>query len=330
MDRMDHLQAYAEVLEQQTEHLKHQTHALEAHTRMVERRQRGWRDLASSMVVLSLLSLALPSSIGADAQSATLSYRFDTVDVPFPGDHTTCSGINNSGVLTGLYLDPRSQDVGFMKVGGKFTLLPLLNPHAINSSRHFTGWYDSRAGLQGFLHTGTEFLTIHFPLSNLTEALGLNDNDEVVGNHRDSQGTFHSFLYRDGTYTTVDPPLPRATGSGATGINNDGIIVGGFDEHGYIDDHGIFTQLDVPGASFTLSRAINNDGVIAGVYCVGSACHGFTLDDGNFTTVAVPGAILTDISGINDHGVLCGHYVDVEGKHHGFVAKPGRERVARR
>jgi FtsZ-binding cell division protein ZapB len=44
MDRMDHLQAHAEVLEQQTEHLKHQTHALEAHTRMVERRQHGWRD----------------------------------------------------------------------------------------------------------------------------------------------------------------------------------------------------------------------------------------------------------------------------------------------
>ena len=158
----------------------------------------------------------------------------------------------------------------------------------------------------------------------------MNDNDEVVGNYRDSQGTFHSFLYRDGMYTTVDPPFPSAIGSGATGINNDGIIVGGFDEHGYIDDHGIFTQLDVPGASFTLSRAINNDGVIAGVYCVGSACHGYTLDDGNFTTVAVSGAILTDISGINDHGVLCGHYIDVEGKHHGFVAKPGRERVARR
>jgi hypothetical protein len=62
--------------------------------------------------------------------------RFETVDVPFPGAHdTTCSGINNRGVLTGLYLDPMSQDVGFMRLGGKFTLLHLLNPHAINQAK---------------------------------------------------------------------------------------------------------------------------------------------------------------------------------------------------
>jgi hypothetical protein len=328
MDSRDHFRERFEALEPQTEHLKYQTLVVDADARMVERRLRRWRGITCG-VVLCLLSLVLSWGTGADAQSGTLSYRFETLDVPFPGDHTTCSGISNAGVLTGLYLDPRSQDMGFMKVGGKFTLLPLLNPHAINSSRHFTGWYDSRIGLQGFLHTGTEFLTIHVPLSNLTEAVGLNDNDEVVGDYRDSQGIFHSFLYRDGTYTTIDPPFPSATGSGATGINNDGIIVGGFDEHGYIDDHGTFTQLDVPGAEFTLPRGINNNGVIVGVYCVGSTCHGFTLDNGDFATVDVPGATLTDISGINDSGVLCGRYIDVEGNHHGFVAKPRGERVAR-
>lgn len=305
MGRRNRLQAHVDALNQQTAHVTHQTPALDTHSRMIERRRRRWRDLASHVVVFSLLTLALPLSTGADAQSGTRSYRFQTVDVPFPGDHTACAGINNAGILTGLYLDPRSQDVGFLKVGSRFALLPLLNPHAINASRHFTGWYDNRLGLQGFLHTGTEFLTITFPDSDLTEAVGLNDHDEVVGDYRDLQGMFHSFLYQDGTYTTVDPPFPSATGSGATGVNNEGIIVGGFDEHGYINDHGIFTQLDVPGASFTLPRGINNDGVIAGVYCVGSACHGFTLDNGQFTTVDVPGATLTDISGINDRGV-CG------------------------
>jgi hypothetical protein len=149
-----------------------------------------------------------------------------------------------------------------------------------------------------------------------------------VGDYRDSQGLFHSFLFRVGTYTTVDPPFPSSTDSGATGINNEGIIIGGFDQHGYIDDHGTFTQLDVPGASFTLPRVINNDGVIAGVYCVGSACHGFTLDNGDLATVDAPGATLTEIFGINDRAVLCGRYVDAHGVNHGFVARPVGERAA--
>jgi hypothetical protein len=101
---------------------------------------------------ITALSVALMLTLATSA----LSYRFETVDVPFPGAHdTTCSGINNRGVLTGLYLDPMSQDVGFMRLGGKFTLLHLLNPHAINQTKYFTGWYDSQSGLRGFLHTGT-------------------------------------------------------------------------------------------------------------------------------------------------------------------------------
>jgi uncharacterized membrane protein len=177
---------------------------------------------------------------------------------------------------------------------------------------------------------GTQFLTVHFPGAVFTEAIGLNDNDEVVGDYRDLQGIFHSFLFRAGTYTTVYPPFPSATGSGATGINNEGVIIGGFDQHGYIDDHGMFSQLDVPGASFTLPPRINNDSVIVGLYCVDSACHGFTLDNGVFATVDVPGAMLTDIFGINDRGVLCGRYIDAHGVNHGFVARPIGKRVAGR
>jgi hypothetical protein len=274
------------------------------------------------MSALQSLAVLLSAVVSTDAAS----YTFKTVDVPFPGAHDTgVAGINNRGVLTGLYLDPASQDLGFTKVRATFRLIPLLNPHHINQAQHFTGWYDSRSGLLGFLYRGTEFLTIHVPGSNLTEAIGLNDHDEVVGDYRDAQG-FHAFLFQAGTgtgiYTTVDPPFPSFSGYGATGINNAGVIVGGFDEHGYLDDHGTFTQIDVPGATFTLPRGINNAGVIAGVYCVAEACHGFTLDNGHFMTVDVPGATLTDIFAINDHGQLVGHYIDTQGSHHGFVATP--------
>lgn len=283
--------------------------------------------LASLLLVVAISLIALPVWAGA-----AVSYTFETIDVPFPGAHdTVVAGINNRGVLTGLYLDATSQDLGFTKVGGKFLLIPLLNPHHINRAKHYTGWYDSRSGLLGFLHRGTEFLTLHVSGSNLTEAVGLNDHDEVVGDYRDAQG-FHAFLFRaqTGIYTRVDPPFPSVSGYGATGINNAGVIVGGFDEHGYLDDHGAFTQIDVPGATFTLPRGINNVGVIAGIYCNAEACHGFTLDNGHFMTVDVPGAMLTDIFAINDQGQLVGRWYDGDqARSHGFLGTPTRD-VARR
>jgi len=59
MDSMDNFRARFEALEQQTEHLRHQTQALEAHTRTVERRLRWWRGLACGLVVPGLVGLPL-------------------------------------------------------------------------------------------------------------------------------------------------------------------------------------------------------------------------------------------------------------------------------
>jgi len=55
--------------------------------------------------VLQSLAVLLSAVVSTDAAS----YTFTTVDVPFPGAHDTgVAGINNRGVLTGLYLDPTS------------------------------------------------------------------------------------------------------------------------------------------------------------------------------------------------------------------------------
>jgi uncharacterized membrane protein len=283
------------------------------------------RHLMPTFMCLSVLVSAV-TTIYAE------SYTFTTIDVPFPGAHdTSVSGINNQGVMSGLYLDPGSQALGFIRgTGGRFVMFPLLNPHGMNAANHFTGWYLSQGGLVGFLYRVTEFLTLRFPRSILTEAVGLNDHDEVVGDYRDQQGVFHAFhRSATGTYTTTDGPFPSWSGYGATGINNAGVTVGGFAEHGYLDEHGVFTQLDVPGASFTLPRGINNHGVIAGVYCVAEVCHGFTLDHGHLMTVDVPGATLTDIYGLNDQGQLVGRYIDAKGIDHGFLATPDQAVVSR-
>ncbi len=81
-----------------------------------------------------------------------------------------------------------------------------------------------------------------------------------------------------------------------------------------------FTQIDVPGASFTQALAINPRGDIVGLYFDSSGNgHGFLLSKGAFTTIDLPGAVLTDANGINPRGDIVGDYIDSSGNGHGFL-----------
>jgi len=68
MDGHDRLQGRAEAMEQQMQQLVH-------HSRTVEQRLRWWRGLACAAVMLSLLSLALPSGKAADTQPRGMAER---------------------------------------------------------------------------------------------------------------------------------------------------------------------------------------------------------------------------------------------------------------
>ena len=93
------------------------------------------------------------------------------------------------------------------------------------------------------------------------------------------------------TFITIE--VPCATLTQARGINNHGHIVGSGGTHGFLLDHGSFTTIDVPGAALTYARGINNRGQIVGRYEAGGNIHAFLLDDGSFTTIDVPDATIT-------------------------------------
>ena len=121
----------------------------------------------------------------------------------------------------------------------------------------------------------------------------------------------------DYVFTPIDPPGAEQTH--ATGINNNGNIVGWYQDgsgtHGFLDVNGSFTTLDVPGSFSTYALGINNQGLIVGGYQVAVQLdpfstafifHGFIYDGSTYQTLDSTVTPETILNGINDSGVITG------------------------
>jgi hypothetical protein len=81
-----------------------------------------------------------------------------------------------------------------------------------------------------------------------------------------------------------------------------------------------YTDVDVPGATYTHVTGVNALGVIVGYFGDTLGEHGFIDDQGTFTTVDVPGGSGTLLTSINDFGAVTGAYWDSGGvSQHGFL-----------
>ena len=138
-------------------------------------------------------------------------------------------------------------------------------------------------------------------------------------------------LGADKTYnlTTIDFPNAAATNI-IGGISDRGDIVGSYTDsnkktHGFLLSDGVFTTIDVPGATNTLARGINARGDIVGSYQItptkpGGDVHGFLLRDGVLTTFDYPGHLNTIPQRISAKGIIvgCYHDADTMGSMHGM------------
>ena len=127
------------------------------------------------------------------------------------------------------------------------------------------------------------------------------------------------------TFSTINAP-GATNGTYAYGINTAGQIVGSYQDatgilHGYLDNGGTFSTVDVPRARGTNALGINPAGQIVGFYFDERGNHGFLDTGGTFSTLDVPGARSTEASGINAAGQIVGTYFDRTGNH-GFLATP--------
>jgi hypothetical protein len=151
-------------------------------------------------------------------------------------DHDVAAGfyLNGSGVARGYTYNIKTRKFSLVSEPGAPTggAAPNLSANAINNSGAVAGNYTTKGGVtDAFLKLpGGSFKTIAVPGASSTIALGVNDNDTVVGTYTDGTGgaaTMHGFIWKiGGSFATkVDDP----NGIGTTilnGINNEGDIVG--------------------------------------------------------------------------------------------------------
>ena len=283
-------------------------------------------------------------------EAGAVTYSFTTLDAP-GARITLAADINNSGQVTGYYLDASGRYRSFVESGGTFTTHNVAGfnnyAHGINDNGQVTGWYEMQdpqdcwggcgPDSSGFVESGATVTTLHFPYipggSAPTALRGINDSGQVTGYYLNPLEDWrsHGFVASGGKFTTVDPP--GAVNTAALGINDKGEVTGRYQDtsgrsHGFVQSGGAFTTIDVPGAFSTIANGINNTGQVAGFYQdAAGRSHGFVESDGAFVTLDVPGALNpfystypgTSAYGINDRGQVAGYYSDALGTH-GFIA----------
>ncbi len=221
-------------------------------------------------------------------------------------------------------------------------------PNGVNLTL-IVGYYVSTApATLGYIQSGRAFITAQ-PTGSLDSYLfSINSNNLAVGGFCYASDTGacgdlsaahgYTYDYNSGATTIID--YPGAGTTAAYGINDQGVIVGGYcviertgcpldlflgSSHGFMDDNGVFTQLDFPGADETTAFGINDSGMVVGVYEQGlSIVHAFVLENGQYTDINYPGANWSEATAVNNLGVVVGYYQAANFVVNGFMYYKGQ------
>lgn len=105
---------------------------------------------------------------------------------------TQGNGINDTGLVTGAFIDPQEHELGFLLDHGSFTTLDFPGSeltYASNTSNRgvSVGEYATHSLTHGFL-LDQEFFSFDFPDSLVSSVGGINSHGEVVGRYRSVPG----------------------------------------------------------------------------------------------------------------------------------------------
>ncbi len=189
---------------------------------------------------------------------------------------TLAMGINNQSTVVGAFSRSGGSHGFINDAQGTRSLDPPgygIVAHGINDAGQVVGesrvlgdplthgWLMDASGFHNFDHPGQDVSTTPHGIGSRGAVVGYSS---VLGSNQ-----AQAFLY-DGT-TFNDFVVPGATSTFFLGMNNEGWIVGTWEEggtrqHGLLIHDGVWTTLDIPGSPNTWLTGVNNLGQIVGNY----------------------------------------------------------------
>jgi probable HAF family extracellular repeat protein len=293
------------------------------------------KTILGALVVLMFVAVGI-------AAAPPLTFTFSDVHANKTATETDTFAVNNAGMIAGDYVDAKGIQHAMILAGKKLTAVDHKNCtntggfsagaiafYGINKTGAAAGWCTStKTGLfTGFVYDAGKFTAINFPKSNGTQAIGINDNGDVVGMYLDSTSTQHAFLKKGTKYTSFD--VKNDTISTAWGINNKGQIAlfalnSSNSYESFLYNGKTFKKIGDPnaGPSGTIVRIVNNKGDTAGAYFDSNGSEvGFLNHGGTYYDLKDPKANNnTRPDGLNDKLVIVGRYTPADGSNVGFKA----------
>jgi uncharacterized membrane protein len=158
--------------------------------------------------------------------------------IDFPGVATQALGLNDKGQAVGAIEVGGGRVRAFLFDRGDYSIIDVPgagNASAvdINNRRQIVGAYrDSDGMTHGYFLDDGELTNVEVPGALVTMPLGINNKGHVAGFYIDADLgdalVAHGFLYRNGTYVTIDHPL-AFTGTSSYDVSDNGQIVGFYD-----------------------------------------------------------------------------------------------------
>ena len=276
----------------------------------------------------------------ADDQPVALpgNYTFESIDVPGV-DFLELTASSDFGDYAGNTRSPDgAKTVGFTLIDGVFTTYDFPGSqntyfYALGNDGQAAGHYEDSDGLfHGVVLENGELTQYDFPNAVQTFLYGISDaTGALTGNYIDASGIRRGF--------TGDEIIefPGAVETFADFVAA-GRLVGSYVDangiyHPYVrNPNGRFSSFALPRASeleYAFIHGINDAGVYVGrAKAVGGIPRTFV---GSFTgrqVLQFPGSVSTEGYNINQDGSVVGNYKSVDGRTHGFIARPASEAVS--
>ena len=295
-----------------------------------------WFNRSKNGIYRPLLGAALLISA-----SAAHAQTFTNIVDPSNPTFTQALGINDAGTITGygsatifngftLTLPSSFTRENFPGADGGTQVIGISN----GASPTTVGFYVMGGVTNGFANTSGTFTTVDDPGFAFTQLLGINGSGTTAAGYwtHDATGATGQLAgivtggpgFTSPTFIGINHLLPANVNSQATGVNDDGWVVGFYQPTsttftGFLDKSGVVSSITFPGSVDTQALGVNDLGWIVGDYTLSNGnMFGFVDRGGVFSEIDPFGSTAVTANGINDHGQIVGFYTAANGNTIGF------------